>query len=288
MKAGFIAIIGKPNVGKSTLLNRLMHFKLSIVTSKPQTTRQRILGILTEGDHQCCFLDTPGMIEPAYELQKAMVDQVKCSLDDADVIVYVVDPWFKDDPMIQDIKKTAGSRPIICAINKIDLVQKTDLLVVIRRFQASGVTDIIPVSARNGDGIEELKMSIFRLLPDGPFLYPPEHLSVDPERFFAAELIREAIFKGYEKEIPYATCVMIDEFTERQGAKDYIRAIIYVERRSQKGILIGKKGEALKKTGATARKGIERFLGRPVFLELWVKVKKDWRKDKKFLKEAGL
>jgi GTP-binding protein Era len=148
--------------------------------------------------------------------------------------------------------------------------------------------DIIPVSARNGDGIEELKMSIFRLLPDGPFLYPPEHLSIDPERFFAAELIREAIFKGYEKEIPYATCVMIDEFTERQGAKDYIRAIIYVERRSQKGILIGKKGEALKKIGATARKGIERFLGRPVFLELWVKVKKDWRKDKKFLKEAGL
>lgn len=288
MKAGFVAIIGEPNVGKSTLLNRLMQFKLSIVTSKPQTTRQRILGILTEGDHQCCFLDTPGMIEPAYELQKIMVEHVKRSLKDADVIVWVVDPWFKDTSSAQALRKMAGSRPIICAINKIDLVQKMNLLAVIGRLKAFGVTEIIPVSARNGDGSEVLKKAIFHLLPDGPFLYPPENMSDTPERFFAAEMIRESIFKKYEKEIPYATCVTIDEFTEREGAKDYIRAIIYVERRSQKGILIGKNGETLKQVGAAARKRIEHFLGRTVFLELWVKVKKDWRNNKRFLKEVGL
>jgi GTP-binding protein Era len=288
MKAGYVAIIGKPNVGKSTLLNRLLHFKLSIVTAKPQTTRQRILGILTWNECQCYFLDTPGMIEPAYELQRAMTKHLKNALKDADVIVWVVDPWFKKEADVTDLRHTVGSRPIICAINKIDLVPKRDLLAVIDDIRSRAVNEIIPISARTGNGIDTLKECIFRHLPEGPFLYPEEHLSDNPERFFVAEMIREAIFKKFQKEIPYATCVAIDEFKERQAGKDFIRAIIYVERTSQKGILIGKKGESLKQVGEHARKNIEQFLGKPVFLELWVKVRKNWRKDKKFLKEIGI
>lgn len=287
MKTGYVAIIGQPNVGKSTLLNRLLRFNLSIVTSKPQTTRQRILGILTQGEYQCYFLDTPGLIEPEYELQHRMVENIKRSLDDAEIIVWVVDPWFKPKPGISDLFNLFKKRPVICAINKIDLVPKNDLLPTIESLRAYRTIEIIPISAHTGEGIDSLLSCIFNNLPEGPFLYPSEDLSDNPERFFVAEIIREAIFKHYKKEVPYATCVAIDQFDEHETGKDFIHAIIYVERTSQKGILIGNKGEALKHVGKNARKKIEKFLGRPVFLELWVKVRENWRKDKKFLKEIG-
>ncbi|MBA7516290.1 GTPase Era [subsurface metagenome] len=287
MKSGYISIIGKPNVGKSTLLNRFLEIKLSIVSSKPQTTRKRILGILTEGDNQCYFLDTPGLIKPDYELQKLMVNQIKKAAKDADIIIWIVDPWFKPEDFPDALLKSCKKKPLICVINKIDLVPKTKLLPVIDKLEKINIKEIIPISALNGDGLVTLKKTLFRHLPEGPFLYPVDDISDSPERFFVAELIRERVFEFFKKEIPYSTCVVIDEFKEREKGKDYIRALIYVERKSQKGILIGKKGEALKKVGAEARKEIENFLGREVYLELWVKVKEKWRKDKKFLKELG-
>jgi GTP-binding protein Era len=288
MKSGYISIIGKPNVGKSTVLNRLLAVKLAIVSSQPQTTRNRILGILTEGDHQCYFLDTPGIIQPSYELQMRMVRQIKKAVEDADIIVWMVDPWFQTEDFNQEIFHYIKRQPIICVINKIDLIPKSQLLPIIEAIKNQGVVrEIIPISALTGDGVEDLKKTIFRYLPENPFLYSPEDLSDSPERFFVAELVRERVFDYFKKEIPYATCVVIDEFKEREKGKDYIRAVIYVEKKSQKGILIGKNGEALKKVGEEARKQIEDFLGREVYLDLWVKVREKWRKDKKFLKELG-
>lgn len=287
MKSGYISIIGKPNVGKSTLLNRLLDVKLSIVSSKPQTTRHRVLGILTEEDCQCYFLDTPGLVAPHYELQKFMINQIKRALKDADIIVWMIDPWFKQEDYPQNILQSNRDKPIICCINKIDLVAKSKVLPVIEAVKKLNFQEIVPVSALTGDGIPALKQILFTHLPEGPFLYPEEDISDSPERFFVAEIIREQVFNQFSKEIPYATCVVIDEFKEREKGKDYIRAIIYVEKESQKGILIGKGGTALKKVGADARKEIEQFLGRPVYVELWVKVKDKWRKDKKFLKELG-
>jgi len=287
MKSGYISIIGKPNVGKSTLLNRLLEFKLSIVTAKPQTTRKRILGILTEGEHQCYFLDTPGLIDPGYELQEYMVAHIKNAVNDADIIIWVIDPWFKKDEYPKVFLKAFQKKPVICAINKIDLVDHSKLLSLIDTVRTLPVSEIIPLSALTGDGMDICKKTIYKYLPDGPFLYPEQEISDRPERFFAAELIREKVFELFGEEIPYSTCVLIDEFKERSKGKDFIRATIYVERASQKGIIIGKKGEALKKVGSRARRAIEQFLGRKVFLELWVKVKTKWRKNKKFLKELG-
>lgn len=287
MKSGYISIIGKPNVGKSTLLNRLLNAKLSIVSSKPQTTRHRVLGILTEKDYQCYFLDTPGLITPQYELQKVMIKQIVRSLKDADIIVWMIDPWFKQEEYPGDILQSIKNKPIICCINKIDLVAKSRILPIIEAVKKLHGGEIVPVSALTGDGISDLKHVLFTYLPEGPFLYPEEDISDSPERFFVAEIIREQIFNQFSKEVPYATCVVIDEFKEREKGKDYIRAIIYVEKESQKGILIGKGGTALKKVGADARNEIEQFLGRPVYVQLWVKVKDKWRKDKKFLKELG-
>jgi GTP-binding protein Era len=287
MKSGYVAIIGKPNIGKSTLLNRLLEIKISIVTAKPQTTRKKILGILTQGDYQCYFLDTPGIIEPGYELQEHMMKQLKIALADSNVIVWLIDPWFKPEDYPVKLLNPLKKIPVLCVINKIDLVPRDRLLSVIDQVRALPVKEIIPLSALTGDGIDICKKNIFKYLPEGVFLYPAEDLSDRPERFFAAELIREKVFDFYGEEIPYSTCVLIDDFKERPGRKDFIRATICVERDSQKGIIIGKNGAALKKVGSRARKAIEEFLGRAVYLELWVKVKKKWRKDKRFLKELG-
>jgi len=287
MKAGYISIIGEPNVGKSTLLNRLLGTKLSIVSSKPQTTRNRILGILTEDDFQCAFLDTPGIINPEYELQRMMVEQIKIAIEHTNVIIWMTDPWFKPEKFPQNYLKNKKTKPILCVINKIDLIPKTELLPLVDTLKNFDVKEIVPISALTGDGIEELKRLIFNYLPEGPFLYPEENISDSPERFFVAELIREKIFELFKKEIPYATCVVIEEFKERGKGKDYIRVILYVEKESQKGILIGKNGEALKRIGEASRKEIENFLGREVYLDLWVKVKEKWRKDRKFLKDVG-
>jgi GTP-binding protein Era len=287
MKAGYVAIIGKPNVGKSTLLNRLLGMKISAVTHKAQTTRHRILGILTQGEYQACFIDTPGVISPEYELQEFMIKQIKTAVMDADVIISMVDPWLKDVHSYAEYPKPAQDVPSIIVINKIDLVSKTELLPLIHGLKNTDACEIIPVSALNGEGVDDLKRTIFTYLPEGEFLYPEDDVSDAPERFFVADLIREKIFEIFKKEIPYASCVLIDDFKEREKGKDYIRAIIYVERESQKAIIIGKKGVALKTVGEKARREIEKFLGKPVFLELWVKVKEKWRRNKKFLKELG-
>ncbi|MEO0216428.1 MAG: GTPase Era [candidate division WOR-3 bacterium] len=288
MKTGFVAIIGEPNVGKSTLLNRLLKTKLSITSNKPQTTRYRILGILTKGDCQCLFLDTPGIIEPAYLLQEYMVKEIKEALEGADVVLWVIDPWFKVENFPPKFLKMIGDKPVILVINKIDLVSnKNDILPLIERMKEYAVKEIVPISALSGEGVEELENIIFRELPEGPFLYPPEELSDRPVRFFVAELIREKIFELYRKEIPYSTGVIIEEFKEREKGKDYIRATIYVEKDSQKAILIGKDGAGLKKIGEMARKEIEELVGKGVYLDLWVKVREGWRKDKRFLRELG-
>jgi len=287
MKAGYVAIIGKPNVGKSTLLNLILGTKISAVTQKPQTTRSRILGILSEGDHQACFIDTPGMIQPEYELQELMVKQIRKAIMDADCVVWMIDPWFKYNHIYKEFMRLAKTVPKIIAINKIDLVAKSELLPLIDRLRSTEISEIVPISALSGEGVEALKEVIFKCLPESDFLYPKEDVSDAPQRFFVADFIREKIFETFKKEIPYASCVIIDEFKEREKGKDYIRAVIYVERKSQKAILIGRQGAALKKVGEKARREIEDFLDKPVFLELWVKVKEKWRKNKKFLKELG-
>ncbi len=287
MKAGYVTILGRPNVGKSTLLNRMLGMKLSIISKRPQTTRNRILGILTEDDCQCYFLDTPGLITPRYALQSALVDQIKRAIDDADIVLWVIDPSYKQEDAPDASLLDFTAKKVLCVINKIDLVPRSEILPLIDMVKSYGVREILPVSALTGEGFVELKNAIFSLLPPGPFLYPEENISDKSERFFVAEIIREKVFSLFREEIPYSTCVVIDDFKEREGAKDFIRAIIYVERKSQRIILIGKKGSTLKKVGEMARKEIERFLGRPVYLELWVKIKEKWRKNKAFLKELG-
>jgi GTP-binding protein Era len=288
MKTGYIAIVGEPNVGKSTLLNRLLGMKLSIVSEKPQTTRGRIMGILTDGEYQACFLDTPGILKPAYELQEMMTEDVRSAVQDADVVVWMTGLWAKPDQVPRHLLKFNYKRPVIAVINKVDLFPKDQILPFIDRLKEQGFRAIVPVSALTGDGIDDLKREIFKCLPDGPFLYPVEDVSDRPEKFFVAELIREKIFQTFKKEVPYATCVAIEEFKEREKGKFFIRAIIYVERDSQKAILIGKKGQSLKQIGASVRPRIEEFINHPVYLELWVKVREKWQKDKKFLKELGL
>ncbi len=288
MKSGYVAIIGEPNVGKSTLFNRLINTKISIVSDKPQTTRRKILGILTEDDCQCLFLDTPGIFEPIYEFQEKMAVAAKEAIEQADILIWVIEPFFRPEKFPLGFLKFFDKRKLFIAINKIDLIRKTDLLPAIEKIKVYNAEGIFPISALNGLGIDELKKAIIDNLPEGPFFYDADQISDQPERFFVSELIQEKLFIYLKKEIPYATCVIIEEFREREEEKKiYIRATIYVEKESQKGILIGRKGNLLKKIGSEARKEIESFLGKGVYLDLWVKVKEKWRKDPKFLRELG-
>jgi GTPase len=288
-KTGYVAIIGKPNVGKSTLMNRLLGTKLSIVTPKPQTTRRRILGIKTGENHQVIFLDTPGLLEPKYLLQKTMVQSARECMDMSDLIVWMTDAssgTARDDKVL-DLLKSLGQRKI-AVINKVDLVAKATLLPLIGRLSETGLfEEIIPVSALKKDGLDRLFDLIVSRLPPGEPLYPADAMSDEPERFFASEIIRESVFLLYKEEIPYATTVQVEEFQERPGKKDYIRAVIFVEQESQKGILIGKGGLALKKVGQKSRAALEDFLDRPVFLELFVKVKPGWRSEPGAMREFG-
>jgi GTPase len=289
-KSGYIALIGKPNVGKSTLMNALLGLKLSIVTPKPQTTRHRILGILNEEKTQMIFLDTPGLLKPRYKLQDKMLHAVKRAMEEADVMLILVEPLEKIHDEIRSIfvSLKVSQKPVILLINKIDTVEKKKLLPIIDRFAATfDFTKIIPISALKQEGLSELKICLTENLPQGFPLYPEDMVTEHPERFFVSEIIREKIFQNYGDEIPYSTTVLIEEFKEREGRKDFIRANIIVEKDSQKGILIGKKGAALKKVGSTARYQIEQFLGRKVYLELFVKVREKWRKKDAFLKEFG-
>lgn len=280
MKSGYVAIIGLPNVGKSTLLNALVQTKVSAVSPKPQTTRQRIIGIANGPDYQMLFQDTPGILKPRYPLQVVMENEIDAALHDADVILLVVEPTADASP-----KTLASSHKSIVVVNKIDKVAKPELLPVIQFYAQQGFETVIPVSALKGDGVERLRAAILEKLPEGQPYYPQDQLTTQPEKFFVGEMIRETIFTSYGEEIPYSTLVEIEEFKEQEGRKDLIRAVIYVERQSQKAILIGKGGEALKRLGSRAREKIERFLERPVFLELWVKVKDAWRKDEQFIRE---
>ncbi len=287
-KAGFVNIIGKPNVGKSTLMNALLGEKLSIISSKAQTTRHRILGIMNEPEYQIVFSDTPGMLKPKYELHKSMMSFVNLSLEDADLIVFVTD-LFEDDTDIEEIiqKINAAGVPVLLIINKIDLNKEEKLQEVTAYWQERiQAVETIPVSALENFNLQKILQEILDRMPVHPPFYDKEELSDRPERFFASEIIREKIFTQYKKEIPYSTEVRVEEFEETDKLIR-MRAIIYVERQSQKGIIIGDKGNALKKVGTKARQEMELFFGKKVFLETYVKVEENWRKNKNKLRKFG-
>lgn len=290
-KAGFVAIVGEPNVGKSTLMNALLNQKISIVTSKPQTTRNRVLGILSRDDAQIVFLDTPGLIKPKYLLHEKMLSSADAALNDADVIIVMTEvdrkarlPLEIDKLVLQKYSK----KPILLVINKVDSIYKPEVLPIMAEFaQRSQFKEVIPVSALKQDNLDDLMTTLLRFLPKHEPFYPTDIVSDSPERFFAAEFIREKVFEQFTEEIPYSTAVEIREFKEREGGKTFISADIVVERDSQKGILIGSKGAALKKIGQAARAEIEEFLQHPVFLELHVKVREHWREREELLRSYG-
>lgn len=290
-KAGYVAIVGEPNVGKSTLLNSILGQKLSIVTNKPQTTRQRVLGIYNADDAQIVFLDTPGFIHPKYRLHREMVKHAESALSDADIILVVTEisrgtelPRQVTDRLLE--KKI--DKPIFLVINKVDTIYKPEALPVIDAFiKLKKFKEVIPISALKNDNIDDLLKTLVQYLPEHEPFYPKDILSEQPERFFVAEFIREKIFEKYREEIPYSTAVEIREFKEREAGKTFISADIFVERDSQKGILIGKKGEALKEIGQDARLAIEAFIQRSVFLELHVKVRDSWRENEQMLRRFG-
>ena len=288
-----MAIIGEPNVGKSTLVNHFVGRKISAVTKKPQTTRHKITGILSREKFQIIFVDTPGLIEPRYLLHEAMVRSAVGALVDADVIVVVADatehevlPDGQKYLPVEKLQNTA--KPVYLALNKIDLVSEKKLRPIIDRYRAMFQwRDIIPVSALKGLGTARLLELISGQLPVHPPFFPTDQVSDYPEKFFVGEIIRQKIFELYKEEIPYSTSVDILEYSEREGRKDLIRAEIIVERESQKAILIGKKGRAMKEIGEKSRFDIEEFLGRQIFLELFVKVRANWRNDRNWLKRFG-
>lgn len=287
-KAGFVNIIGKPNVGKSTLMNALLGEKLSIISSKAQTTRHRILGIMNEPEYQIVFSDTPGMLKPKYELHKSMMGFVNLSLEDADVIVFVTD-LFENDEEIEDIIKKVNTAdvPVLLIINKIDLNKEEKLAEVTQYWGEKINADVvIPISALEGFNLQKILQEILDRLPVHPPFYDKEELSDRPERFFASEIVREKIFVQYKKEIPYSTEVRIEDFEETENLIR-MRAVIFVERDSQKGIIIGDKGKALKRVGTQARIEMEKFFGKKVFLETFVKVEDNWRKNKNKLRKFG-
>ncbi len=272
-RAGYIAIVGKPNVGKSTLMNGFLDFKLSIISPRPQTTRRSVMGIVSREKYQAVFLDTPGMLEPRYQLQKEMMRHVHAAIADADVLLYMIEMRRPVNEERADYSNVAEHlrilnptrKPVICAINKVDQFEKELLLPMMEKLHALNVFEaVVPISALKEDGLDSLEKELKRFLPLSPPYYDPEILTEQPERFFAAEFIREQIFLRYSQEVPYATEVQIEEFKERESGKDFIRAVIYVERDSQKAILIGKGGVALKAIGLGARKSIEEITNRSV------------------------
>ena len=284
-----MSIIGKPNVGKSTLMNALVGERLSIVTSKAQTTRHRILGILNGADFQLIYSDTPGIIQPKYELHNAMMSFVYSSLEDADVVLFVTDIYEKHDeePVVERLRKMVDT-PIILLINKIDQADQAEVEAKLAywREQLPNAAEVLPISALNAFGTDSVLALVLDRLPIHPGYYPKDELTDKPERFFAAEMVREKIFKLYKKEIPYSCEVEVEEFKEEEDIIR-IRGIIYVERNSQKGIVIGQGGEALKKVGTWAREEMEKFFQKKVFLELYVKVNENWRTDPKALSRFG-
>lgn len=286
-KSGFVSIIGKPNVGKSTLMNKLVGENLSIISPKAQTTRHRIMGIINGDNHQIIYSDTPGLLEPKYSLHDAMMNYVKVSLEDADLILLMIELGEKFDPVLFD-KFTRINTPIILVINKCDKAKGSQVVDKIQYWKEhfKNIDTIIPVSALTGENTSSLLDIVIEKLPEHPPYFPQDEFTDRPERFFASEIIREKIFFNYDQEVPYSTEVVINEFKEEPEIIR-IRAEIFVERDSQKGIIIGKAGASLKKVGTEARLGMEQFFQKKIFLETHVKVAKNWRKEKNRLKNFG-
>ena len=287
-KAGFVSIVGNPNVGKYTLMNAWVGEKLSIITPKAQTTRHRILGILNAEDYQLVLSDTPGVIKPSYEMQSSMMDFVKTALEDADILIYMLEigeKQMKDEQLFEKIQRL--SIPVIVLINKIDTADQTSLVASVEHWQGQFPNaKVFPISAITGFSVQEVLDYLISLLPPSPPYFPKDQMTDKSERFFVNEAVREQILKYYDKEVPYAVEVLTEEFKEEEKIIK-IRSVIMVERETQKGILIGHKGGALKKVGVGARKKLQAFFDKKVHLELYVKVNKDWRSNERQLKRFG-
>lgn len=293
-KAGYIAIVGKPNAGKSTLMNAILGAKLSIVTPKPQTTRKQVLGIYSDVANQIVFIDTPGILNPKYEMQKFMMEYVSSALEAADAIIFLIDVKKHkneiDEKSMQFLRAAkATKKPLIAILNKVDLYEDVkSVLPIIQHFNELEMFDeIIPISALKETYIENLITTLVKYMPENEFYFDPEDLSTLNERFFVSEIIREQLFLSYSEEIPYSTEVVITQFREKAMGKWFISADILVERKSQKIILIGRNGEKIKKVGEKARLAVEEHLQNPVFLDLFVKVRDNWRNNKNILKNLG-
>jgi GTP-binding protein Era len=288
--AGFVSVVGRPNVGKSTLVNRLVGQKIAIVSDKPQTTRNRILAVVNRPEGQIVLFDTPGIHKPMHRMNKRMVDTAVKSLGQVELAVWVIDitePYGPGDRYVREVLKKSG-RPVILAINKIDRVPKPKILSVIDQYRSLlDYAEVVPISARDGENVDVLASLLVKYLPEGERLYPEDFLTDLPERFFVAEMVREQILRLTREEIPYTTGVLIESFKEEEGLVR-IEATIYAERESQKGILIGKGGSMLKEVGTAARRQIEEFLGTQIFLGLFVKVRERWREDAALLDEMGM
>jgi GTP-binding protein Era len=287
-KSGFVNIIGSPNVGKSTLMNQLVGEKLSIITSKAQTTRHRILGIVNNDDYQVCFSDTPGVLDPHYKLHENMMQFVNSALKDADVILFVTDIYetgLNHQATFERLQKT--STPILLLINKIDQGdQKKIEDKIVYWHELMPKAEILPISALEGFNMAPIWERILELIPESPAYYDKDSLTDRPLRFFVSEIIREKIFLNYKKEVPYSTQVVVEEYVEDEKIVR-IRAVIYVERSTQKGIIIGHQGEKIKHVGIAARKDIQKFIDKHVHLELFVKVDEDWRENQRKLENYG-
>ncbi|MBI4370825.1 MAG: GTPase Era [Elusimicrobia bacterium] len=289
-KAGFVALAGRPNAGKSTLFNALLKTKLAIVSPKPQTTRHRILGILEGEGFQACLLDTPGLLDAHQDdLQKALrVESARALREDADLAVYLVDAA-EADPAKPDAVSPREGLPVLLVLNKCDRVTSEPRLAALEAAYSAALKParVFRLSALKGTGVEDLRGELLARLPEGEAFYEKGRLSDRWERFFAAELVREQVFAFYEQEIPHAVAVVVESFREVPGGPDEVYAVLYVERDGQKGILLGKGGDALRRVSERAQAALENFLGRPVQLELWVKVRRNWRKDPRSLREFG-
>lgn len=289
-KSGFIALIGRPNVGKSTFINQIIGQKVTIVSDKPQTTRHKIQAIYNEPDTQIVFIDTPGVHKPKHELGRIMVNAAENTLNEVDAIIFMIDAkqgFWRGDQYIIDLLKNI-QRPVYLVINKIDLIHPDELLPLIDEYRKKmEFTEIIPISALKGNNISRLLQLLKKALPEGPKYYPEGYTTDQPERFIVAEFIREKVLLLTREEIPHSITVNIENIEEKPSELILIQATIVTERDSQKGIIIGKRGQRLKEIGKKSREDLERLLGSKVYLELWVKVKRDWRNDLSQLRSFG-
>lgn len=287
-KAGFVNIVGNPNVGKSTLMNQLVGEKISIATFKAQTTRHRIMGIVNTEDMQIVFSDTPGVLKPNYKMQEMMLQFSESALADADILLYVTDVIEKPEKNTDFLEKVAKMQiPVILLINKIDESDQKTLVTLVEKWHGLlPKAEILPISAKNKFGTDTLMKRIKELLPESPAYFDKDQLTDKPAKFFVSEIIREKILRYYDKEVPYSVEVVVEHFKEDEK-KIHINAVIYVERDSQKGIIIGHQGQALKKVSTEARKSLEKFFDKKIYLETFVKVDKDWRNSQKELGNFG-